>query len=339
METPVIPIPRNRESSDLAGNLTSPSAGQARLSGQALVDDISRLRKEKNAVILAHYYQTGDIQDIADYVGDSLGLAQKGAETSAKIIVLAGVVFMAETAKILNPEKKVLSPDLQAGCSLSDNCPPDQFREFIRKYPGHVVVTYVNCSAEVKALSDILCTSSNAVKIIESIPKDQPIIFAPDQHLGRYLIKKTGRDMVLWPGACMVHETFDAKTITKFKARYPSALVLAHPECPESVLNHADHIGSTASILKYAVTSPEQEFIVVTEAGIVHQMEKAAPEKKFYAVPNSEHCNCAECPFMKMSTMEKIHQALLNETPEIIIPEEIRIKAVKPLQRMLEISK
>ena len=304
-----------------------------------LVQEIQRLKKEKQAVILAHYYQTGDIQDIADYVGDSLGLAQKGAATDAKIIVLAGVVFMAETAKILNPEKKVLSPDLAAGCSLSDNCPASAFAEFLKKYPGHTVVTYVNCSAEVKALSDILCTSSNAVKIIESIPKDQPIVFAPDQHLGNYLIKKTGRDLVLWPGSCMVHETFDAKTIVKMKARHPQALVLAHPECPAAVLNVADQIGSTAFILNYAKNSSEKEFIIVTEAGIIHQMEKACPDKIFYPVPNNESCNCAECPYMKMNSLEKIHQALLNEGPEVIIPEDIRVRAVRPLERMLELSK
>ena len=309
------------------------------LNPSQLVEEISRLKKEKQAVILAHYYQTGDIQDIADYVGDSLGLAQKGAETDAKIIVLAGVVFMAETAKILNPEKKVHSPDLAAGCSLSDNCPAPAFSEFLKRYPNHTVVTYVNCSAEIKALSDILCTSSNAVKIIESIPKDQPIVFAPDQHLGRYLIKKTGRDMVLWPGSCMVHELFDAKTITRMRARHPEAVVLAHPECPEAVLNLADHIGSTAFILNYAKKAAEKEFIVVTEAGIIHQMEKACPDKIFHAVPNSDTCNCAECPYMKMNTLQKIYQALLSEAPEIHIPEEIRVRAVRPLQRMLELSK
>ena len=324
----------------IVGNSSSPEqVPPGPRAPEQLREEISRLKKEKNAVVLAHYYQTGDIQDIADYVGDSLGLAQRGAETDASIIVLAGVVFMAETAKILNPEKKVLCPDLHAGCSLSDNCPPGPFSEFLKQYPGHTVVTYVNCSAEIKALSDILCTSSNAVKIIESVPKDTPIVFAPDQHLGRYLIKKTGREMVLWPGACMVHELFDAKTITKFRARHPKALVLAHPECPDAVLNLADHIGSTASILNFAIKDSHEEFIVVTEAGIIHQMEKACPDKKFYAVPNRENCNCAECPYMKMNTLAKIHRALASESPEIHIPEEIRVRALKPLQRMLELSR
>ena len=303
-----------------------------------IIERIFELKKKKNAVILAHYYQDGEIQDIADYIGDSLGLAQQGAKSDASIIILAGVVFMAETAKILSPEKKVLSPDLAAGCSLADNCPADKFGEFIKKYPDHTVVTYVNCSAEVKALSDILCTSSNAVKIINSIPKSKPILFAPDQHLGRYLIKQSGRDMVLWDGACMVHEQFDAKRIVKMKARHPEAVVIAHPECPEAVLAVADHIGSTSSLLNYAIKSDAREFIVVTEGGIIHQMQKSCPDKIFHPAQNNDHCNCAECPYMRLNSLEKIAACLENEAPEIFVPEEVRVRALIPLQRMLELS-
>lgn len=316
----------------------SQGGASASSSTSDIAAQIQQLKKKKNAVILAHYYQTGEIQEIADYIGDSLGLAQYGAKVSADIIVLAGVVFMAETAKILSPEKKVLISDMGAGCSLADNCPPREFKAFIDAHPGHTVVTYVNCSAEVKALSDILCTSSNAVKIIESIPREQPIIFAPDRHLGAYLRKKTGRDLVLWEGACLVHETFDAKQITRLKARHPEALVLAHPECPESVLDLADHIGSTSSLLEYSKSSTANEFIVVTEAGILHQMQKASPGKLFHAAPNSESCSCAECPFMRRNTMEKIYACLQNEQPEVFVPEEVRVEALVPLQRMLDLS-
>jgi quinolinate synthase len=304
----------------------------------SIIQEIAALKKDKNAVILAHFYQEGEIQEIADCVADSLGLAQYGKKVDAQIIVLAGVLFMGETAKILSPEKKVLVPDLNAGCSLADNCPADQFKNFIAKHPNHTVVTYVNCSAEVKALSDILCTSSNAVKIIESIPKEQPIIFAPDKHLGSYLIKTTKRNMLLWDGACIVHDTFDAKKIVQLKAQHPEALVLAHPECPEAVLDLADHIGSTSSILNYSKQSTAEEFIVVTEAGILHQMQKSSPHKKFYAAPNSESCNCAECPFMRLNSLEKIRNCLRDETPEILIPEEIRVRALKPLDLMLSLS-
>ncbi len=303
-----------------------------------LVQAVRELKKSKRAVILSHYYQESEIQEVADYVGDSLGLAQYGSKVEADIIVLAGVLFMAETAKILSPEKKVLCPDLAAGCSLADNCPADQFESFIKEHPGHTVVTYVNCRVQVKALSDILVTSSNAVKIIDSIPREQPILFAPDQHLGRYLIKKSGRDMVLWKGACIVHETFDAKKVVEMKARHPKALVIAHPECRESVLDYADHIGSTASLLKFTKDSPAEEFIVVTEAGIIHQMTKANPQKKYYPLPNSEVCSCAECPFMRLNTMEKIYCALRDERPEVTVDEAIRQKALVPLQRMLELS-
>ncbi|MFN8390964.1 MAG: quinolinate synthase NadA [Bdellovibrionota bacterium] len=319
---------------EVLDQIPSPSSS----SSSSLSEAILELKAKKNAVILSHYYQEGGIQDVADYVGDSLGLAQYGAKVNARIIVLAGVVFMAETAKILSPDKLVLCPDLNAGCSLADNCPADEFRAFKAKYPGHTVVTYVNCSAEVKALSDILCTSSNAVKIIESIPKDQPIIFGPDQHLGRYLIKKTGRDMVLWQGSCIVHETFDVKRITQLKARYPESLVIAHPECRDAVLSMADHIGSTSSLLKFTQESPAKEFIVVTEAGILHQMEKASPHKIFHAAPNAEHCNCAECPFMRLNSLEKIYRCLQNEQPQVRVPEEIRRLAVIPLERMLALS-
>ena len=303
-----------------------------------LVAAINDLKQQKNAVILAHYYQESEIQDLADYIGDSLGLAQEAAKTDADIIVFAGVVFMAETAKILNPTRKVLLPDLDAGCSLADNCPSDKFSQFVQAHPDHTVITYVNCSAEVKALSDILCTSSNAVKIINSVPKDKPIIFAPDKHLGRYLIKETGRDLVLWDGSCIVHEQFDHKKIVRLKARHPEAEVIAHPECPESILNEADHIGSTSSLLNYVKKSDAKSFIVVTESGIIHQMEKACPEKTFHPAPPENGCSCNECPFMKLNTMEKLYRCLRDETPEMNVPAEIIERALIPLKRMLELS-
>lgn len=303
-----------------------------------LAKSVARLRKKKNAVILAHYYQTGDLQDIADFVGDSLGLARQAANTQADIIVFVGVYFMAEIAKILNPEKKVLIPDLEAGCSLADNCPPVEFSEFISKHPGSCVITYVNSSAEVKALSDILCTSSNAEQIVKSVPSSQPIIFAPDRHLGNYLQKKTGRDMTLWQGACIVHETFDLKKIVKQKARHPNAKVIAHPECPEAILNQADHVGSTSSLLQFAIDDPAEEFIVVTESGILHQMEKACPEKTFHAAPTNNGCSCNECPYMRLNTMEKVYRCLDEETPEVQLPGDISARALKPLQRMLDLS-
>ena len=288
---------------------------------------------------MAHFYQEPGIQDIADYIGDSLGLAQNAEKLEAKVILLAGVVFMGETAKILNPEKKVLVPDINAGCSLADNCPAEKFASFIKNYPDHVKVTYVNCSAEVKALSDILCTSSNALKIIQSIPDNKPILFAPDQHLGKYLMHKSGREMVLWQGACEVHETFDAKKIIQLKARHPQAIVVAHPECPEAVLDLADFIGSTNAMLQHVKNSSAGEFIVITESGIIHAMHKACPDKVFYAAPNSEDsCGCANCPHMRLNTLEKIYLSLLHESPEITIDEEIRKKAVIPIQRMLELS-
>ena len=303
-----------------------------------LPEAITKLRKEKNAVILAHYYQEGDIQDIADYVGDSLGLAQQAAQTEADIIVFAGVYFMAETAKILNPSKKVILPDEAAGCSLADNCPADKFSEFIAQHKDHCVISYVNCSAEVKALSDILCTSSNAERIINSVPENQGIIFAPDQHLGRYLIKKTGRDLILWEGSCIVHEIFDAKKISKLKARHPNAEVIAHPECPEVILQLADHIGSTSSLLNYASSSKSEEFIVVTESGIIHQMKLASPNKTFHPAPTDDGCACNECPYMRLNTMEKLYLCLKNETPEVVVEQNISRKALIPLERMLELS-
>lgn len=290
-------------------------------------------------MILAHYYQESDIQDVADYLGDSLGLSQQAAETDADVIVFAGVHFMAETAKILNPNKLVLLPDLAAGCSLADSCPADKFAQFKAAHPDHIVVSYINCTAEIKALSDIICTSSNAVKIINQIPADQPIIFAPDRNLGRYVIAETGRDMVLWDGSCMVHETFSEKKIVQLKIEHPEAEVLAHPECEESVLRHADYVGSTTALLKYSQQSASPSFIVATEAGILHQMERQAVGKQFIPAPPLGNCACNECPHMRLNTMEKLYLAMKNRSPEITMPEDIRVAALKPIQRMLEMSK
>ena len=300
--------------------------------------EIERLKKEKNAIILAHYYQEPDIQDVADFIGDSLGLAQKAETTDADIIVFAGVHFMAETAKILNPAKKVLLPDLKAGCSLSDSAPPELFKKFKDKYPDHIVITYINCSAGMKALSDIICTSSNAQAIIESLPKDQKIIFAPDKNLGAYLKKKTGRDMVLWNGACMVHEIFSLEKITKLKIRHPKAKVIAHPECEEPVLRIADFIGSTTALLKYSIESEAREFIVVTETGILHQMQKKSPGKTFIPAPPDNMCACNDCPYMKLNTLEKLYLCMEYEEPQIIMDEELLKASKKPIERMLEIS-
>jgi len=303
-----------------------------------LFDEINRLKKEKNAVILAHYYQDADIQDIADYIGDSLGLSQQAAKTDADIIVFAGVHFMAETAKILSPNKKVLLPDVKAGCSLADSCPPHLFKIFKEKYPDHLVITYVNCTAELKAMTDIVCTSSNAIQIVESLPKDQKIIFGPDKNLGAYVAKKTGRDLVLWNGACMVHEIFSREKITKLKERYPNAKLLAHPECEDVILEMADYVGSTTGILKYATKSPEREFIVATESGILHEMQKQNPDKVFIPAPPNNNCACNDCPHMKRNTLEKLYLCLKNEVPEVTVPADIIEKAVKPIERMLEIS-
>ncbi|MBL4652497.1 MAG: quinolinate synthase NadA [Flavobacteriales bacterium] len=306
-----------------------------------LEQEINNLRKEKNAVILAHYYQEPAIQDIADYVGDSLGLSQKAADTSADIIVFAGVHFMAETAKILNPTKKVLLPDLKAGCSLADSCPPDLFEKFVKEHPNHVVVTYINCSAEIKALSDLVCTSSNALKIIESIPKDKPIIFAPDKNLGKYIISQTGRDMLLWDGACTVHEAFSIDKLLELHKVYPNAKVIAHPESEEHILQTANYIGSTAGMLNFAQTDTCQEFIVATEAGILHQMRKEVPTKKLIPAPANEDntCACSECGYMKLNTLKKLYLCMKYERPDVEVDEKIRKRALLPIQRMLEISK
>lgn len=300
---------------------------------------IERLKKEKNAVLLAHYYQEPDIQDVADYIGDSLGLAQQAEKTNADMIVFAGVHFMAETAKILNPGKKVVIPDLKAGCSLSDSCPPALFKKFKEQHPDHKVVSYINCSAGIKALSDVICTSSNAKFIVESFPKDQPLIFAPDKNLGAYINKITGRNMVLWNGACMVHEIFSLEKITKLKVRHPEAKLIAHPECEEPILRIADYIGSTTGLLKYTQTDSAQEYIVATETGILHQMMKASPEKTFIPAPPNNSCACNDCPHMKLNTLEKLYLCMEYETPEIIMEEELRLAAKKPIDRMLEISK
>ncbi len=303
-----------------------------------LFAEIEKLKKEKNAIILAHYYQEPDIQDVADYIGDSLGLAQKAEKTEADIIVFAGVHFMAETAKILNPTKKVLLPDLNAGCSLSDSAPPAMFRLFRDKYPDHKVITYINCSAGMKALSDIICTSSNAQKIVESLPADQPLIFAPDKNLGAYINKQTGRNMVLWNGACMVHEIFSLEKITKLKIRHPQAKVIAHPECEEAVLAVADYIGSTTGLLNFSKKDPATSFIVATETGILHQMQKNSPEKTFIPAPPNNSCACNDCPHMKLNTLEKLYLCLKYELPEIHMDESLRIAAKKPIDEMLKIS-
>ena len=319
----------------LAPAQTDNSASLAHLD---LEQEIAKLKREMNAVILAHYYQESEIQDLADFVGDSLQLSQKAAATEADVIVFAGVLFMAETAKILNPDKLVLLPDLKAGCSLADGCPAQLFKAFRERYPDHLAISYINCSAEVKALSDIICTSSNAEKIIRQISPDQPILFAPDQHLGRYLMKKTGRELRLWPGSCMVHELFSERSLVQLKERHPGALVLAHPECTEAVLRHADYIGSTTGILNYAKQSPASEFIVATESGILHQMEKACPDKTFISAPGEGGCSCSECPHMKLNTMEKLYLCMRDRKPEIILDENLRERALRPIVRMLEMS-
>ena len=302
--------------------------------------EIKRLRKEKNAIILAHYYQDGEIQDLADYVGDSLDLSRKAAATDADMIVFSGVRFMAEVAKILSPQKTVVIPDADAGCSLEDSCQADAFKAWRAAHPGHISLTYINCSAEVKALSDIIVTSSSAEHIVNQLPKDQPILFAPDRHLGAYIKRKTGReDMVLWPGTCIVHEQFSAREITRLKSQHPGALVAAHPECPEAILEVADHVGSTSQILKFVHDSKASEFIVATEQNIIHQMQKDAPDKTFLAAPGADGgCSCASCPYMALNTMEKIYLAMVNEAPAITLPEDLRLKALKPLERMLELA-
>jgi quinolinate synthase len=304
--------------------------------------EIERLKSELNAVVLAHYYQEPEIQDLADYIGDSLGLAREAQGTDANVIVFCGVHFMAETAKILNPEKTVVLPDLGAGCSLADSCPPEAFARFIEERPGHVVVSYVNTSAAVKALSDLTCTSSNAEKVIASIPEETPIIFGPDKNLGRYLVEQTGRGMVLWPGTCMVHTLFSEKKIRQLKVRHPGAEVLAHPECEERVLRLADHVGSTSALLKRVVESPARKFIVATEPGIIHQMKQAAPEKEFMRAPGKGPegaCEaCSECPHMRRNTLKKLYECMRDLSPELTLDEDLRVRALSPIERMLEIG-
>ena len=303
-----------------------------------LVREIDKLKREKNAVLLAHYYQDSDIQDVADYIGDSLGLAKQAARTKADIIVFAGVHFMAETAKILNPQKKVLMPDAHAGCSLADSCPPPLFRKFKEQYPDHTVISYINCTAGIKALSDIICTSSNAVKIVETLPPDTPVIFAPDRNLGRYVMEKTGRDMVLWNGTCMVHEIFSQEKITKLRHRHPDAKLIAHPECEEAILEMADFIGSTTGLLKFTREDNSPVYIVATETGILHQMQKASPHKQFIPAPPDNLCACNDCPHMKRNTLEKVYTCMRYEQPEILMDKTILEQARKPIQRMLDIS-
>jgi len=301
--------------------------------------EILKLKNEFNAVILAHYYQESEIQDLADFVGDSLELAKKAKTTSADVIVFAGVHFMAETAKILNPDKLVLLPDLEAGCSLAEGCPAEEFKSFREKFPDHVAITYINCSADVKALSDIICTSSSAEKIINQIPKDQPILFSPDRNLGKYLIKKTGREMLLWDGSCVVHETFSERKIIDLKIKYPKAKLISHPECEEPILMHSDFIGSTSKLLSFVQEDSANQFIVATETGIIHQMKKAAPQKEYIpAPPEDDTCSCNECPYMKLNTLEKLYLCMKNKSPEISMDEEIRKGALLPIEKMLAMS-
>ena len=300
--------------------------------------EIRALKRSMNAVILAHYYQESEVQDVADFVGDSLALAQAAEKTDADVIVFCGVHFMAETAKILNPSRQVLLPDLKAGCSLSDRCPPAAFKAFKDKHPDAFVVSYVNSSAAVKAMSDVICTSSNAVKIVNRVPKDRPILFAPDQHLGRHVMKEPGRDTVLWPGSCIVHEIFSEKKLVQLKVEHPDAEVVAHPECEQQVLRHADFIGSTKALLDYVVKSPKSKFIVVTEAGILHQMKKGAPHKTYIPAPPDNGCACNECPYMRLNTLEKLYRCMRDRTPELVMPADLQGAALAPLKRMLEWS-
>lgn len=309
------------------------------MKNEELIEKIQELKKEKNAVILAHYYQVAEIQDIADFIGDSLQLSQKAAETDADIIVFAGVHFMAETAKILSPSKKVLLPDLDAGCSLAASAPEKEFSDFVRQHPDHKVITYINCTAAVKTWSDVIVTSSNAVKIVESFPRDQKLIFAPDKNLGAYINGLTGRDMLLWDGACEVHETIRTESILKLKLEHPDAKLIAHPECKRPVLILADFVGSTAAMLDFTAKDSCQKFIVATETGIIHQMQKLSPDKQFIVVPSDETCACNDCPYMKMNTLEKLYLCMLNEKPEITLSDEVIEKAKKPILRMLELSK
>ncbi len=303
-----------------------------------LLEEIERLKRDKNAVLLAHYYQEAAIQDVADFTGDSLGLSRKAADTDADIIVFAGVHFMAETAKIVNPDKKVLLPDLNAGCSLADTCPADEFRAFVDERPDHVVISYINCSAAVKALSDIICTSSNAEHIVRQIPEDQPIIFAPDRNLGRYLIRQTGREMVLWDGVCIVHETFSEQKLVRLQVRHPKALVVAHPECEEVVLDLADFVGSTSQLRRFVKEDDHDSFIVATEEGLLHQMRKDNPGKEFIPAPPESGCQCNQCPHMRLNTIEKLYLCLEHEEPELHMEEDTRVRALEPIEKMLQMS-
>ena len=302
-----------------------------------MLDTIQELKEKHNAVILAHYYQEPEIQDIADFVGDSLELSRKAAGTNADVILFCGVHFMAETAKIVNPGKKVIIPDMDAGCSLADGAPADAFKKWVDEHPGHTVISYINCSAEVKALSDIICTSANAKKVVESIPKEQKILFAPDKFLGKYVIKETGRDMVLWEGSCQVHEFFSERELVRLKVKHEVAKVLAHPECEESILIHADFIGSTSALIKNVNETNDEKYIIATEPGVIHQMQKQNPDKTFIPLPANNGCACNECPHMRLNTIEKIIDVLSNLKNEIIVDENIRVKALKPINRMLEI--
>ena len=306
--------------------------------GTALLEGIANLRKDLDAVILAHYYQDAEIQELADFVGDSLQLSQQAALTKARVIVFCGVHFMAETAKILNPDKQVLIPDLDAGCSLADRCPPAEFGKWLEQYPDHKVVSYINCSAGVKALSDVICTSSNAEKIVRSFPASQKIVFAPDRHLGAWVEKQTGRALVKWPGFCVVHEQFTERQLTKLKVRHPQAKLIAHPECDESVLRISDYVGSTKGLLEFVQKSPAKSFIVATEVGILHLMQKARPDAELIPAPPSSGCNCAICPYMRLNSLEKLYACMRDRTPEITLPEDVRLRALKPVQRMLELS-
>ena len=319
-------------------NSQNPPAPKPDLSNLDLFAEIKKLKAEKNAVILAHYYQDPDIQDIDDFVGDSLELARAAQRSKSSLILFAGVHFMAEGAKILNPNSRVILPDLRAGCSLSDSCPPQAFARFKAKHPNHFVVSYINCSAAIKAQSDVICTSSNAVRIVNKIPKSLEIIFAPDRNLGAYVAKQTGRSMTLWQGTCIVHETFSERKLAALKVQHPDAFLIAHPECEPSLLARADFIGSTSALLKFAIESPAQKLIVATEEGILHQMKKKAPGKTLIPAPPNQSCACNECPFMKLNTLEKVYLALRDEKPEIKLPEELRLKALKPLELMLEWS-
>ena len=319
--------------------ITMKTANNENLKSINLAKEIVELKKQKNAVLLAHYYQIPEIQDVADYVGDSLGLAQKAVETDAKMIIFAGVHFMAETAKILNPGIKVVLPDLEAGCSLADSCPAGDFKDFKDQHPDHIVISYINCTAAIKTMSDVICTSGNAVKIVESFPQDQKIIFAPDKNLGGYVNRVTGRNMVLWDGTCEVHDILSTEAIIKLKAENRDAKLIAHPECKAVVLELADFVGSTTAMLNFTQSDDSKKYIVATETGILHQMQKDSPGKEFLIVPTDETCSCNDCPYMKMNTMQKLYDCIKNETPEIILPEDVIREGRKPIDRMLEISR